>query len=519
MSQPKRLLTYEQRAVVDALRRSNRIKVFALAGTGKTTTLRAIAKKFPHLKMLYLAFNRAIAEKAKGKFPPNVEVKTVHSLAHGHTGKPYGNRLSQLDYFEIADALWLPVEYVFANIKHFRAFLNSSCPLDRSKITDLIRPICSTDPAQVADFILELFNTLKTSSSMHIDHAFYLKDFQLNFQSFGLEEAYDAVLLDEGQDVNPVILSIFEQFKSRKVMVGDRHQKIYGFNGAINALEEFHADETLFLTHTFRFRGRDQVMTVNDLLFHLKCENNLIEPVGVDQNGDHHMSCVITRTNGKLLETLLENPGLKTVRHPKEHFSRIFDLYARKIKVLDTGVRTFSAYLGALEEMGEIVGDHDLLTCVNLVRRYRDRDIFRSLYERAQKNYGNGGREYLGTAHSTKGLEFEEVRLTDDFQDPGEILKKLLAKNSAMCQRLGNGNGGINSVFIPRSKLREVFAQLNDDLLTEEINLLYVALTRAKKNVVFSPKYHIRDSYSVEVPASGRFHPIDSNLQRAYQLF
>lgn len=501
MHQPsKKLLTYEQRAVVEALHRRNQIKVYALAGTGKTTTLRSIGKKFQDFRMLYMAFNRAIAEKARGKFTPNVEVRTVHSLAWKYLGDLYGNRLSRIDYFEVAEALWLPVEYVFANIKYFKAFLNSSCPLERSKIISLIRRNCQTDPAQVADFILETFEALKTGK-LQVDHAFYLKEFQLNFSSFGLEGTYDAVLLDEGQDVNPVILSIFDHFNAKKIMVGDRHQKIYGFNGAINALEDFEAEETFYLTNTFRFNGQEQVSAVNDLLYHLKCEDHLVEALGQAQNDDCQTTCVITRTNGKLLETLLENPDLKTVRHPKEYFWRIFDIYYRKIKVPDTGFKTFGGYLSALEEMGEEVGEHDLITCVNLVKRYRDKQIFQDLYDRALMNYGNGGRAYLGTAHSTKGLEFDEVRLTDDFMDPGEILKRLLATSPAICRRLGNGNGRQDSVFVRRSQLREVFEQLDDDKLREEINLVYVGLTRAKKTVVFPPKYLISDKYSVEVPA------------------
>ena len=230
--------------VVDALDRRERIKVYALAGTGKTTTLKAIAELHPDQKMLYMAFNKAIADEAKGKFPPNVEVRTVHSLAYAHLGRFYRDRLSRLDYFEIAEALGMPVKAVFEQIHHFQAFLNSDCPLDRSELRALVgRRLVMRTRTRLADFILQLFHTLK-HGRLQVDHSFYLKDFQLNFKSFGLAGAYDVVLLDEGQDVNPVILSIFEQFQARKIMVGDKHQKIYGFRGAINAIEEFKADET-----------------------------------------------------------------------------------------------------------------------------------------------------------------------------------------------------------------------------------------------------------------------------------
>lgn len=496
-------LTNEQREVVGALDHRERIKVYALAGTGKTSTLRAIAELHPARKMLYLAFNKAIADEARGKFPPNVEVRTVHSLAYAHLGRCYRSRLSRLDYFEIAGALGLPVKAVFEQIHYFQAFLNSACPLDREEIAVFLSRQGASVPDVWADFSLRLFHALK-HGALQVDHSFYLKDFQLNFNACGVAEAYDAVLLDEGQDVNPVILSIFEQFRARKIMVGDRHQKIYGFRGAINAIEEFVADETLYLTSTFRFHGREQVQAVNDLLFHLKCEDNLLMPMPGDRNEGRQTGCVITRSNGKLIEILLENPDLKPVRHPKQYFERFFNVFDRKVRVPDAAGRTtLPGYLGRLGDLAETVGDLDLLSCVKLIKRYGcDQEVFRRLYSKALKNYENGHRMHLGTAHSVKGLEFDTVRLADDFRTPRDILERLLEEKPELCRRQGNGSQ--ETVVIRRADLRQVFANLNDDLQREEINLLYVALTRAKREIEIPKKYLIAGEYVVEVPESSQ---------------
>jgi superfamily I DNA/RNA helicase len=75
----------EQQAIIDAfLSRSGSIAVNALAGTGKTTTLKMLAEAAPgqRMQMQYLAFNRAIADDARAKMPRNVEVGTMHSLAY-----------------------------------------------------------------------------------------------------------------------------------------------------------------------------------------------------------------------------------------------------------------------------------------------------------------------------------------------------------------------------------------------------------------------------------------------------
>ena len=500
-------LTNEQQDVVAALGCRERLKVYALAGTGKTTTLKAIAALNPHQKMLYLAFNKAIADEAKGKFPPNVEVRTVHSLAYAHLGRLYRDRLSRLDYFEIAEALGMPVKAVFEKIHYFQAFLNSGCPLDRGDIAALLGRQGAMGADSLADFIIRLFQALK-NGSLQVDHSFYLKDFQLNFKSFGLSGAYDVVLLDEGQDVNPVILSIFEQFQARKIMVGDKHQKIYGFRGAINAIEEFTADETLYLTRTFRFNGQEQVQAVNELLFHLKCEDNLMRPVATSRNGGKSTGCVITRSNAKLIETLLENPSLKTVRHPGQYFERFFNVFARKIRVPDTesGQMTFGNYLRGLKDMAETVGDLDLSSSIKLIKRNGcDLGMFKYLYGKAMNNFKNGGSTYLGTAHSTKGLEFDLVRLTDDFKTPRDILEQLLEDHPELYRRRGNGYQDYqDKVLIRRADLRNVFARLDDELIKEEINLLYVALTRAKKEIEIPRKYLISAEYVVDVKESSK---------------
>ena len=47
---------------------------------------------------------------------------------------------------------------------------------------------------------------------------------------------YNVLLLDEAQDINPAMLDVcLKQFKP-KLVVGDSHQQIYRFRGAVDAL-------------------------------------------------------------------------------------------------------------------------------------------------------------------------------------------------------------------------------------------------------------------------------------------
>ena len=75
------MLTDEQQPIVEFNGDDKIIVVFAYAGSGKTFTLKEFAKRRPKEKMLYLAYNKGIREKAEREFPKNVTCKTTHQVA------------------------------------------------------------------------------------------------------------------------------------------------------------------------------------------------------------------------------------------------------------------------------------------------------------------------------------------------------------------------------------------------------------------------------------------------------
>ena len=84
-------LTEEQCRIIDfvkQMKRGQKLKIEAKAGSGKTSTLVEVAKANPDKRFLYLAFNKAIVNDASQKFPANVVVKTTHSLAYGKIVMP-----------------------------------------------------------------------------------------------------------------------------------------------------------------------------------------------------------------------------------------------------------------------------------------------------------------------------------------------------------------------------------------------------------------------------------------------
>ncbi len=85
--------TAEQAAIVEAVASDQPLRVLALAGTGKTTTLQLASQALKGRRVLYVAFNRSVADEARARFPRHVDARTAHSLAFAAVGRSYGARL------------------------------------------------------------------------------------------------------------------------------------------------------------------------------------------------------------------------------------------------------------------------------------------------------------------------------------------------------------------------------------------------------------------------------------------
>ena len=79
-SKPKFPLTSEQSEAVNLFGNDQTLKITAFAGTGKTSTLVAMAGTTPK-RGIYLAFNKSIATEAQSEFPSQTDCRTTHSVA------------------------------------------------------------------------------------------------------------------------------------------------------------------------------------------------------------------------------------------------------------------------------------------------------------------------------------------------------------------------------------------------------------------------------------------------------
>lgn len=74
----------EQQQIIDAIVNGHNVFTDAVAGSGKTTTIKFIGMACPHLSILVLTYNTRLKDEVRAKLSEQFEVHTYHSLAVKH---------------------------------------------------------------------------------------------------------------------------------------------------------------------------------------------------------------------------------------------------------------------------------------------------------------------------------------------------------------------------------------------------------------------------------------------------
>ena len=295
----------------------------------------------------------------------------------------------------------------------------------------------------------------ETDKDVGILHDGYLKLYQLSQPKLD----YDVILLDEAQDTNPVVADIIFSQDCPKILVGDRHQQIYTFRGARNAMENIRSSRTFYLTNSFRF-GEDIALIANKVLKIFKNEKHQLKGVKLADHSSAPRDCaIIARTNAGLFDEavrLLADYKIAFLGGIDGYqFNKILDAYhlywGKRDNIRSKYIRGFGGY-SALLDFAQEADDWELKSICRIVEKYKDgipgliNGIKNSSVEKEKADV------ILTTAHKSKGSQFHNVQLIGDFPDlfkDGEIISK-------------------------------------DKLKPDEFNLIYVAVTRAKETLDLS---------------------------------
>ncbi|QPN56991.1 AAA family ATPase [Synechococcus sp. CBW1107] len=455
--------------------------MLAFAGTGKTTTLRAYARERPQQRMLYLAFNRTVAAEARESFPTNVTCSTIHALAYRAVGYRYRHQLrGSIRANQAAIALGLDQrnhkELVLADraLKVLQHFLCSGCN-DLAEFTGAVS-YHQRYPRQALQAASRLWELMvdPTSSCVPMLHDGYLKLYQLSRPQL----RFDVILLDEAQDTNPVTLKILADQSCSRVFVGDPHQQIYQFRHATNAIASAGHWDELALTGSFRF-GAAIAEAANHLLA-LKGEPRQLR--GLRSTSPPETSAFIARGNAAIYKQALAlaHQGKQTYwcgGIDGYRLQQLLDLCHLKrgeqSQIRDPFIAAFKGY-GELCSYAEAQDVRDIKAWCHLIDRH---DHWQGIPEeiagikRMAVSSITPDVMALTTAHKSKGLEFGSVTLADDFHGhdllhgaPTDL--KNWEYGPQQAPALWDEQGYRGGVVLPE----------------EELNLRYVALTRAQQS-------------------------------------
>lgn len=440
--------TDEMFSSLDGFQSGSDLMIEAGAGTGKTSTLLLLALSRRRSRGKYIVYNRAMRDEATEIFPKPVRCSTAHMLAWGPVGQFYEHRLDKrMPSREVARILGIHESFFLRSKIDKDKFLEIKPKVAARIVTSaltrfshsaeeelqpwMIQPPdgCDTVEAHkdLCERLLPIARRAWDDVNMKNGRLPFQQDYYLKIWALEKPElkGCDYILLDEAQDADPVIAQIFErQTQVQRVLVGDRYQAIYGWRGAVDAMAKFEQRGVAVrrLTQSFRFGDAiaaeaNKLLALMDSSFRLRGFSEIHSAIATVDHAD----AVLCRSNkGTIAEMMYElNLGRKvalvggTNDLKKLAYAAIDlkdgkgttypDLMAfttwdelREYAELDEAGKDLKVFVALIDEHGPQL----LLKLCDQMVDERDADVV------------------ISTAHRSKGREWSNVRIGDDFYPP-----------------------------------------------------------------------------------------------------
>jgi superfamily I DNA/RNA helicase len=501
-------LTQEQKRIIDS---DQDLTVNAVAGSGKTTTIVEYARRRPNKRILYLAYNKSVRQHAQQLFMKHnlshVTVETAHSLAFKYVVPNSVSRIRNSYHpSELAALLSIPVDNQeqehLKTAYHVWGCFQYYCNHGESVLAQsgynkyvsdrAARKFVDNNYDRILFYVDRLLKMMDRGE-IDITHDYYLKKFQMMQPTL----PFDLIMFDEGQDASPVMLDVFYKQNARRIIIGDTHQQIYGWRYAVNALDDDRFSQ-LSLSRSFRF-GNDIARLARAILglksLFMQAPNTRL--TGVDSHKQVETRAFIARTNAVLLSKAIDmaihHDDIRNIYFEGGLASYIFsqsgtsiydlvNLYdQRKTEIKDPMIMSMPSF-DHLLQYAATTGDLSLKVISGLVKKYGN--VLSVYIEKLKEislhpDHRSKADITFTTVHKSKGMEYDEVFLGSDFVTEQMLMDRMPAVR-----------GGL----------------LNAATLSEEVNMLYVAVTRTKA------KLHIPSELVPVGIETGRSQSVTTNM-------
>lgn len=229
-------------AAVRALPAANHLVIEALAGTGKSTTIEECVEQVPHgFEVLVCAFNKSIATALQQRLPGDVDCMTLHSLGSRIVNASMGRRELDARYVaELSKGIIGPGWYQRES--------RTAC----AKLVSLAKGCLAEPTFEALDELADMYGveikkderrTVIQTACRLVLQCMRATEGPIDFDDMIWlphvrdlpAPTWDYVFVDETQDLNAAQLSLVRRVagdEGRIIAVGDRRQAIYGFRGA-----------------------------------------------------------------------------------------------------------------------------------------------------------------------------------------------------------------------------------------------------------------------------------------------
>jgi DNA helicase-2/ATP-dependent DNA helicase PcrA len=278
---------------------------------------------------------------------------------------------------------------------------------------------------------------------------------------------FDSVFIDEDQDLNPInhlTLAALNHSGARIVGVGDRYQAIYGFRGALSdsiprLVHQFGMLE-LPLSTTYRCA---EAITFLARSFCPDIQSRQGAPIGmigrVDQDPNLFPpdQLILCRTNAPLFRAILRHVRARVPCQVLSNFLQTFQSWIRRFKA------------GSIAEL-----------------KLKAEAWYWKEHEAANVKGLKGKMAGLSDRYQTLLALCQDARSPEDIV---QLLKRLADSRSGPIFSTIHKAKGLEaqSVYLLRPDLCPAPWDLSKEAQTQERNLQYVAITRAKEVLTFGP--------------------------------
>ena len=440
--------------------------------THNTSTLIDVVKEIRKIdkdcKILYLVFNKSMVEDSKKKFDQenlNVECQTIHGWAlkrFSLLAKDEITIMANIDYGDYSKVKLKQNKYKYSKYKNilemFKEYgltfdnLSTFCYNMKSGFKGQSK--YNLEKLGIRSYEVEFFEELykyflKNNKYLH---SMYLKEYACN--TADKVKGYKFLLVDEFQDTNIFGMNVIKKIDYSKIyVVGDIFQAIYGFNRCINGFDKLEG-KTYPLSTSFRFNDNicklaNDILDANFEEFKYGSIKNFHNKTEIENKKE---KAILFRKNASLFEyavNLINNADNITVKfidvvngNKVGDFDSVFSemLYfydqllessnsenlsefRQKFRIVSH--KSINEYVKIAEKENLPLYKHlyfnkqvlslDMLRLFNFFLLNENNIV--EILEKVRKSEEceNPDKIYiLMTAHSSKGMEFDHVKIADD---------------------------------------------------------------------------------------------------------